>query len=362
MPKGAPGDGLDEHAEARATANDNAIVRIAHEIRHAVNGWRHGAMVDAFTAERAEVLAAWDELRARTHEEGEAVALSPTFRETLDRHAVLLKQAASFRARPEALASLLAERGGIGREELQEFKALHDHAHRYRRAALMRHVHRTKRELQRQGLEPEARQAELALEGGRARTRTTAAREDAAPPRPDWRVLYDALQRDWNALVARAEEPDLPLPLMDGYDALIPRLHALAAHPELPDETRAVLTGLLDFHEDQTVARQTAQGWLADAERHVEDWGPGRWAAHPSLPYGRIPRLARRGPDPCRDRRGGPRRQGQVRRVSRRGGVQEAAREPRAGLWRAALRRLRERIVETRAEAVGRVEALIAAA
>ena len=67
--------GLDEHAEARATANDNAIVRIAHEIRHAVNGWRHGAMVDAFTAERAEVLAAWDELRARTHEEGEAVAL-----------------------------------------------------------------------------------------------------------------------------------------------------------------------------------------------------------------------------------------------------------------------------------------------
>ena len=359
MPKGAPGDGLDEHAEARATANDNAIVRIAHEIRHAVNGWRHGAMVDAFTAERAEVLAAWDELRARTHEEGEAVALSPTFRETLDRHAVLLKQAASFRARPEALASLLAERGGIGREELQEFKALHDHAHRYRRAALMRHVHRTKRELQRQGLEPEARQAELALEGGRARTRTTAAREDAAPPRPDWRVLYDALQRDWNALVARAEEPDLPLPLMDGYDALIPRLHALAAHPELPDETRAVLTGLLDFHEDQTVARQTAQGWLAAAERHVEDWGIlQRRADGLRIPVSHM--------DEYPDWRDAARTlagtgQAVLGDKDRYGAYLDAAasRKSRASL---VLERLRERIVETRAEAVGRVEALIAAA
>ena len=41
-----------------------------------------------------EVLAAWDELRARTREEGEAVALSPAFRETLDRHGALLKRAA----------------------------------------------------------------------------------------------------------------------------------------------------------------------------------------------------------------------------------------------------------------------------
>ena len=30
-------------AEARVAANDNAIIRIAKEIRHAVNGWRHGA-------------------------------------------------------------------------------------------------------------------------------------------------------------------------------------------------------------------------------------------------------------------------------------------------------------------------------
>ena len=91
-------------------------MRIAGEIRHAaLNDWRHGAAVDAFAAERQEVLAAWDTLRERTRAEGEAVALSPAYRDTLDRHAALLRQAEPFRARPEAFASLLAERTGIGR-------------------------------------------------------------------------------------------------------------------------------------------------------------------------------------------------------------------------------------------------------
>ena len=77
-----PGGGQGEAAEARAAANDNAIVRIAREISHVVDGWRHGAAVDAFAAERQEVLASWDDLRERTRTEGDAVALStmPTAR------------------------------------------------------------------------------------------------------------------------------------------------------------------------------------------------------------------------------------------------------------------------------------------
>ena len=63
------GETRQETAPDREAANDNAIVRIANEIRHAVNGWRHGAAVDAFAAERAEVLAVWDELRERTRDE-----------------------------------------------------------------------------------------------------------------------------------------------------------------------------------------------------------------------------------------------------------------------------------------------------
>ena len=89
---------------------------------------------------------------------------------------------------------------------------------------------------------------------------------------PEWRMLYKDVQRDWNNLVARAEEPDLPLPLMDGYNALMPRLRTLAAHPDLSARARNVLSGLLDYHEDQTVARETAEVYLASAERHVETY------------------------------------------------------------------------------------------
>ena len=72
--------------------------------------------------------------RERTRAEGHSVALSGTFRETLTRHAGLLKQAAAFRARPDDFASLLAQRGGIGRKDLDAFEELHARARRHRRA------------------------------------------------------------------------------------------------------------------------------------------------------------------------------------------------------------------------------------
>ena len=74
------------------------------------------------------------------------MALGETYRETLDRHAALLKQAAPFRARPEAFTALLAERTRLARSDLDEFEALHDRARRHRRAAVMRQTHRTRRE------------------------------------------------------------------------------------------------------------------------------------------------------------------------------------------------------------------------
>ena len=127
-----------ETAGDRAAANDNFRDRIARDIRHAVNGWRFGAAVDAFAAERSDVLAAWDDLRARVRDEGEAVALSPAFRETLDRHGALMKQAASFRARPRTFERLLSERAGIGDGELQELRVVHARAGSYLRSAAAR--------------------------------------------------------------------------------------------------------------------------------------------------------------------------------------------------------------------------------
>ena len=307
-------------AEVSATpaANDNAIVRIAQEIRHAVNGWRHGAAVDAFAAERTEVMAAWDELRRRARAEGDAVALSPAFREALDRHGALMKQAASFRRRPQVFERLLAERAGIGQGEIEGLRKQHARAGKYLRSVTARAAHRARQDAQRQDAQrqdakrrdaprEEAKIAEAiaaeAVAAGIAVPAAGPAPQESLPPRtsdaaapgpehevpPDWRALYRELQRDWNDLVQRAEEPDLPLLLMDGYDALIRRVRALADHPGLSERARGVIDELLAYHDDETVAREIAEDYLTAAERHVEAYKAlERRAGELGLPVARL--------------------------------------------------------------------------
>ncbi len=320
-PQGAerkgPGEGQQEAAEAhvsatQAPANDNAIVRIAQDIRHAVNGWRHGAAVDAFAAERAHVLAAWDGLREQARAEGEAVALSPAFRETFDRHAVLMKQAAMFSGKPQVFERLLAERADIGQGEIDELSRVHARAGRYLRSVKARAAHAARQDarVEVEGIgetvaaESAATVAEATAEAVReehasprlaaARPPATASADPEAEVEPDWRALYKDLQRDWNGLVARAEDaragkPDLPLLLMDGYDALISRVRALAQHPDLSEPTRDVLGELLEYHQDETAARETAQSYLPAAERLVEVYkGLERWSEEQSVPVARL--------------------------------------------------------------------------
>ena len=183
------------HGEAqgediRAAANDNALARIARDVRRTAFGWRHAQTVAAFADGRRQVLAAYDDLRERTRIEGDDVALSGAYRETLTRHAVLLKQAETFRARPGDFASLLSERGGIARKDLDAFEDLHARARRHWRAATMRHVHRIKKKTEQkaQHPKPELRQGELTLEGGRAeapRRANTVTRDTAGMQSPD---------------------------------------------------------------------------------------------------------------------------------------------------------------------------------
>ena len=277
----------------RGAANDNAILRIAREIRHAVNGWRHGAAVDAFMVERTQVLAAWDRLRERVRAEGEAVALTSAFRETLDRHGALMKQVAMFSGKPQVFERLLAERAGIGQGEIEEFGQVHARAGSYMRSVKARAAHAARQDAERQDARAEkagiAETVEVDTAASVAEVPAEMVREEHASPRPadtgataieadaapDWRTLYSELQRDWNVLVAhaddtRAGEPDLPLLLMDGYDDLIQRVRALAEHPDISERARDVLDGLLEYHQDETVARETAEHYLAAAERHVE--------------------------------------------------------------------------------------------
>ena len=283
---GSPGDGQGEPTEAREAANDNAIVRIAHEIRHAVNGWRHGAAVDAFAAERTEVLAAWDELRERARDQGDTVALSPAFRETLDRHGALMKQARLFRARPQVFERLLAERADIGAHELAELGEVYSRAGKHLRSVKAKVSHAARQDAPHE--EPGIVEAVAAETAALA---ADPAHDESLPPRtseaaapgperdapPDWQTLYRELQQDWNDLVARSEDarsedPDLPLLLMDEYEPLIRRVRTLADHPDLSEHARSVLGELLEYHDDETVARETAEGYLESAERHVETY------------------------------------------------------------------------------------------
>ena len=315
----SPGEAQGEAGDIRAAANDNALARIARDVRRTAFGWRHAQTVSTFVDGRREVLAAYGDLRERTRIEGDAVALSGAYRETLTRHAALQKQAAAFRARPDDFASLLAERGGIARKDLDAFEELHARARRHRRAATMRHVHRIKKEAEQEAQQPkpELRQGELALEGGRAEapmradtvTRDTAgmlssdrdatparhvdtvppveaedypwahaaaAQEDVPPPRldqdppkPDWHAPYEALWRDWSELIERVRQAGEPLFYAKGYIDMIPRIQALAENPDIAAETRAPMIEAFEKYQRDLSARQYVEDYLDAAERHM---------------------------------------------------------------------------------------------
>ena len=223
-----PGKAQGVAGDIRAAANDNALVRIARDVRRTAFGWRHAQTVAAFADDRRQVLAAYDDLRERTRIEGYSVALGVAFQETLTRHAVLLKQAETFRARPDEFGSLLAQCGGIARKDLDAFEDLHARARRHRRAATMRHVHRIRRGAEQDAQQPkhELRQEELALEGGRAespRRADTVTRDTTGMQSPDRDAaearLIDTVPpveaEDYPWALAAAALEDMPPPDQD---------------------------------------------------------------------------------------------------------------------------------------------------
>ena len=280
--------------DIRAAANDNTLARIARDVRRAAFGWRHAQAVSTFAAGHRQVLAAYDDLRERTRTQGDTVALGPAYQETLTRHSALLKQAAAFRARPDDFASLLAERGGIGRRDLDAFEDLHTRARRHRRAATMRYVHRIKREAE-QG--PELRQGELPLEDdhaaldGRAeteeRTATTAPSRspattpadagapatDAETAKPDWVEPYEALRRDWNSLIEKVQQTGEPIFYAKGYAELMTRMQPLADNQDIAAETRTPMIRALENHQRDLSARKYVADYLDAAERHMGNHG-----------------------------------------------------------------------------------------
>ena len=307
----SPGETQGEAGEVRAAANDTVLARIARDVRRTAFGWRHAQTVSSFVDGHRQVLAAYDDLRERTRIEGDTVALSGAYRETLTRHAVLLKQAAAFRARPDDFASLLAERGAIGRKDLNAFEELHARARRHWRAATMRYVHRIKREAKQQGLEHEMRQGVPPLGGGVAETaggvpdgliqpagadnggpRTPAhatppietvampterdfagdPRAAAATPAVDkpsapteeraaWDI-YSVLRQDWSRHLASAERAGVHAIYVDGYKQLRTRMEALAESPALEDRPRRSLGNVLAQLDEGIGTRREIEDYL----------------------------------------------------------------------------------------------------
>ena len=262
---------------------------------------------------------AYDDLRERTRAEGDSVALGEAFRETLTRHAVLLKQAAAFRARPDEFASLLAEHGAIGRRDLDAFEDLHARARRHRRAATMRYVHQIKREADQQGLEPEMRQGVPPLGGGAAETAggvpagliQPAGPDDGRPHTPaqvtppietvampterdfagdppavapelpvekpsaptEEQVAWDtysALRQDWSRHLAAAERAGVHAIYVNGYKQRRARMEALAENPALEDRPRRSLGNVLAQLDEGTETRREIEDYLAAVKDRLE--------------------------------------------------------------------------------------------
>ncbi len=281
------GESLGGAGDNPAAANDNALARIARDVRRTAFGWRHAQAVASFADGRRQVLAAYDDLRERTRIEGDAVALGEAYSETLTRHAVLLKQAEAFRARPDDFASLLAEQGGIGRRDLDAFENLHTRARRHRRAATMRHVFRIKKEAEQQGLEPGGRQGTrdgvppletVTVPAGRdpgVQTPPVLSAPSVEEPSTPTKVeaawdTYSALRQDWSDHLAAAERAGIHAIYVEGYEQLRWRMEALAENPALEDRPRRSLGKVLTQLDKATETRREVEDFLAQVKDRLE--------------------------------------------------------------------------------------------
>ena len=252
---------------ARSAANDNVFVRIAGEIRHKALGWRHGAAVDELAAGRAAVLAEYDGHRARIRAGDDSVALGAAFADTLTRHAVLLKVAEPFRARPAMFERLLAERGTIARRDLDGFEAQYVRAREHRRVVSIRAAHARRRET------IKARQPEQELNRGEmapvAESAAMAVPETAHTPMDARQAAWDAyetLKQDWSRYLAAAERAGIHVIYISGCEGLVERIKALAGNPDLIDTSRQSLEHVRGLLDEETVLRREVEEYLGAIE------------------------------------------------------------------------------------------------
>ena len=118
--------------------NDNSHTLFSwasKQLRRATLEFRYGSTVAMISQGHREVSAAYHTLRERAREEGDRIALSPAFNNTLLRHAQVLSAAEPFRRDPEKFRDLLRDRGALDPNDLELFANQYDKAKSAQRQA-----------------------------------------------------------------------------------------------------------------------------------------------------------------------------------------------------------------------------------
>ena len=137
-PQARPSQDAQPEPLRQTPLNDNSHTLFSwasKQIRRSTLEFRYGSTVAMIVQGHREVSAAYDTLRERGREEGAQIALSPSFNNTLLRHAQVLSAAEPFRRDPEKFRDLLRDRGALDPNDLELFANQYDKAKSAQRQA-----------------------------------------------------------------------------------------------------------------------------------------------------------------------------------------------------------------------------------
>ena len=181
------------------------------------------------------------------------------------------------------MSRLLSARAGIGKQDLDELKALHARAGEYRRAAMLKTAHALREEKARKQdkgrAHPAPSERPVVVETMPGTTPVTAVMQPETPAqtqpdsaeavRQDAREAYEALNRDWDRHLARADRAGIHAIYVDGCGRFRARMEALADNPDLDPALQGKVSRVLTIIDEETALRREVEDYLAAVEGKI---------------------------------------------------------------------------------------------